>query len=75
MKKIHQRRMLLLLMHFVYLCFSGTKKNEDDAEAEDSCVMVRLLTLRTCKARISIGLGPGLVTVTVHLSGLLVGSA
>ena len=41
--------MLLLLMHFVYLCFSGTKKNEDDAEAEDSCVTVRLLTLRTLR--------------------------
>ena len=46
-EKIHQRRMLLLLMHFVYLCFSGTKKNEDDAEAEERCVRVSLLTLRT----------------------------
>lgn len=35
------------MMHFVYLCFSGTKKYEDEEAAEDSRVRVRLLTLRT----------------------------
>ena len=30
---------------------------------------------QTANARISIGLGPGLMAVTVHLSGSLVGSA
>ena len=37
--------MLILSMHFNSL-HSGTRKYEDDAEAEVSCVRVRLPTLR-----------------------------